>query len=367
MKTKLFLFFVLSLTLLSCHKIKVNVKNIHGIEKSTEDMDAFFQSLIDSLEIPGLSVAIINDSKIAYDNYFGLTSLKTKDAVTKKTIFEAASLSKPLFASFVMKQVEKGILDLDKPLYEYLPYPDIEHDLRAQRITSRMILSHSSGLPNWRQDSLKIEFMPGTNYMYSGEGYEYLSQVIAKINNVSLNKLDSIFQIEVSNRINAERLYFKWNVDIASNKATGHINNKPSTNKKDHIDNKFSSAGGLHTDAISYAKFLISIFDNSLIASELNAEMLKKQIELPSDDINKVLIGASGWSLGFGLIPVDNTICYFHGGNNDDFQSWMHFYPDQKYGIVLFTNSDKIQSPEFFNMFFEFMNDGIKFDLSKLN
>lgn len=329
-------------------------------------MDAFFESLIDSMNIPGMSVAIINDATVAYSNTFGVTIADTDQLVTSKTLFEAASLSKPLFAYFAMKQVEKGILDLDKPLYEYLPYPDIAYDDRYQSITARMILSHSSGFPNWREDSLKIHFDPGTTYMYSGEGYKYLAQVLAKINQVDINQLDSIFQQEVPAQISAERLYFKWNEDITLHKATGHLNNEPTTNQKDHKDNAFGAAGGLHTEAVNYAQFLISIFENQLIPSDLKAEMLREQIQLPEADINKKILGASGWSLGFGMIPMGNSVCYWHAGNNDDFQSWMHFYPDEKYGIVLFTNSDQVQNPAFFELFFEFMNDGITFDLSKL-
>lgn len=368
MKAKSILLILSSLLLLSCQqKTPILIKNSTSIEHTSAELDSFFQSLIDSMEIPGLAIAIVNDSKVAYHKTFGVISQLSKESVTKETIFEAASLSKPLFAYFVMKQVEKGLLDLDKPLHEYLRNPDLAHDERAKLITARMVLSHSSGLPNWRQDSLKIAFAPGSKYSYSGEGYEYLAQVIAKVNQVPLTALDSIFQIEVAHQIDAERLYFAWNDDITNNKASGHMHNEPATNKQDYKDDHFSAAGGLHVDAQSYAKFIISLFDNSILSSDLRNELLAEQIKLPEDDINRLIIGASGWSLGFGMIPVENKVYYFHGGNNDDFQSWMHFYPEKKYGIVVLSNSDKIQNPEFFGKFFNFMQDGLAFDLSKLN
>ena len=367
MKERLLWLFVVGLSLFSCQGPKDVIKNSKGSARSTPELDAFFNSLVDTLEIPGISVAIINQSEIVYHSHFGVNSLENNDALNEQTIFEAASLSKPVFAYFAMKQVEKGLLDLDKPLYEYLPYPDIEYDERYQLITARMILSHSAGFPNWRQDSLTIEFLPGSNYMYSGEGYAYLARVLAEVNQVPFDQLDSIFQVEVSNPIKARRMYYQWNDDITLHKATGHINNQPTTNSADYKDNEFGAAGGLHTDVKDYAQFLISIFDNLLISEELKSEMLQQQIKLPEDDINQILIGATGWSLGFGMIPVGGEVCYFHGGNNDDFQSWMHFYPEKGYGLVLFSNSDKIQSPEFFELFFGFMDDGINFDFSKLN
>ena len=107
---------------------------------------------MDSLNIPGLSIAVINDGKVVYHQTFGFANLEKKLPVTKKTIFEGASLSKSVFAFFTMKYVEEGRLDLDKPLYEYLPNADIAYDERYKKITARMVLSHRSGLPNWREN-----------------------------------------------------------------------------------------------------------------------------------------------------------------------------------------------------------------------
>ena len=367
MKTNLIIMSFLGLTLLGCSTTAQLIENAKGEERTIQEMDAFFKGLLDTLDMPGLSVIVINDSQIAYQGTFGLVELGSAQSITRQTIFEAASLSKPVFAYFVLKQVEKGLLDLDKPLFDYLPYPDIAYDQRAQLITARMILSHSSGLPNWRSDSLKIEFEPGSKYMYSGEGYEYLTQVIAKVNGLEVSALDSLFQVEIAKPINAQQFHFRWKADFSELKATGHQNNQPTSREKDFKDIQCSSAGGLHTDARSYAQFLLSIFSNSILPNELMEEMLKQQVDLPDEDVNKLLIGATGWSLGFGIIPVNGKNCYFHGGNNEDFQSWMHFYPDQGYGVAVFSNSDKIQSPEFFDLFFDFINDGIRFDLDQLN
>ncbi|MEO0899693.1 MAG: serine hydrolase domain-containing protein [Bacteroidota bacterium] len=366
MKTYLIGFISLSMLFISCQTGKKLISNAQEIQRSEEQLDEFFSSLMDTLNMPGLSVAIINQSKIVYLKTMGVKEAGKAAPIDQETYFEAASLSKPVFAYFVMKQVEKGLIDLDKPLYQYLPYPDIAYDERYKTITARMVLSHSSGFPNWREDSLKIQFEPGTNYLYSGEGYKYLAQVIAAVNEVPFSQLDSLFQQEVAHPIGASKLRYLWNEDIAHNKASGHQEGKPTHNKRDYKDNDFGAAGGLNTEAESYAKYLISIFEGKVISPELTREMFKEQMALPEDDINAMLLGASGWSLGYGMIPTKNGTCYWHAGNNDDFQSWMHFYPDKKYGIVLFTNSDKIQHPIFFDLFFNYMEDGFKFDFDKL-
>src|SRR5688500_20332793 len=115
-----------------------------------------------ALNIPGLSIAFIEDGKVWHHKTMGYGNVEKKLPVTDKTIFEGASISKSIFAFFVMTYVEEGKLDLDRPLFEYLPYPDIAHDERYKKITARMILSHRSGFPNWREHEsdkkLKIKF-----------------------------------------------------------------------------------------------------------------------------------------------------------------------------------------------------------------
>ena len=367
MKIKLSFLLLLSLLFDSCGEKTKMVENGTGQKRTEQEMDRFFMHLKDTLEMPGLSITIINKSQVSYQKSFGLIEKGLPDAVQPNTVFEAASLSKPVFASFAMKQAEKGLLDLDRPLFDYLPYKDLENDERSRQITARMVLSHSSGLPNWRKDSLTIAFRPGTDYMYSGEGYKYLAQVLAKINRIQPASLDSLFQEDIAIPAEARQFHFGLSKPMEPLKATGHIDSNPSSRSPDYKDLEFSAAGGLQTDARSYAQFLIALWNNKLISKNLQTEMLNRQIDLPSNDLNKLLIGASSWSLGFGMIPVQDQTYYFHGGNNEDFQSWVHFNPDIGYGIIVFSNSNKIQNPLFFELFFEFMNDGIRFDLEKLN
>ena len=117
--------------------------------------------LMAKADIPGMSIAVIKDGKIIWTEGFGIKNVRTGEAVTKDTVFEAASLTKPFFAYMAMQLVERGELDLDKPLYEYMPQEDlvkkyIRHpwDMDGfnrdwfRRITARLVLSHSSGLPH---------------------------------------------------------------------------------------------------------------------------------------------------------------------------------------------------------------------------
>jgi CubicO group peptidase (beta-lactamase class C family) len=347
------------------------IKALNGKRIVVKKLDEFILAMMDSVKMPGLSIAIINNAEIAYHRAFGVKNINTLEKVDEQTLFESGSLSKPLFAYFVMKHVEKGILDLDKPLFEYLPYQDIAYDDRYKLITARMVLCHTSGFPNWRFDirlfdnwrnepiwtkyKLGIKFTPGTAFQYSGEGYQYLVKVVARLRGTNSRGLDDIFQNEVAEPLGAQQLYYIWNDYIAQHKATGHRDGKATDNEPCGDPNIFGAAYSLYTEATNYAKFLIAMMQVRGIAKETWDEMLKEHVNLPVDhEFRKN--GITGWSLGFAIEPTSNGVRYVHSGDNGDFQSYCHFYRGKDYGIAFFSNSDKIHTTQFtqkLNMFLE--------------
>ena len=125
-----------------------SVTNLMNQEVLIDSIENFIDNKIKEMNIPGLSMAIINDGQVVYHIVKGYADIKKKSLVDERTIFEGASLSKPLFAYMVMFLVEDGKLDLDKPLHEYLDYHyhDIDkEDERYKQITARMVLSHTTG------------------------------------------------------------------------------------------------------------------------------------------------------------------------------------------------------------------------------
>lgn len=356
MRTKsIFLFAFALIALLSCLESNEKGKifeTIQGKSIAHTDIDNFISKTMDSLKLPGLTVALIKDKKIVYTGYFGVENTKTSEPVTNQTIFEAASLSKPLFAYFVMKQVDKDILDLDTPLHEYLPYQDIAYDDRCKKITARMVLSHTSGLPNWREgDSLKIFFEPGSKFGYSGEGYQYLKDVVVHLLNTNDVGLDSIFQSEVSEVVGAKYLHYTRSEERNKLKAMGHYEGKPTEDWNDGDPKLFGSAYSLQTTAIDYAKFLIGVMEKKVLSEESLNEMLKAQSKAPED------WDEPNWTLGFGLLPTDFGNKYTHTGSNGDFQAYCHFIPKKGYGIVMFCNSDMLFEEDFVDRTIDFLEN----------
>jgi CubicO group peptidase (beta-lactamase class C family) len=130
-----------------------------------------------------VSIAIVRNARLAWRRGFGVKDTASKEPVDNDTVFEAASISKTVFAYAAMKLCEKGVIGLDTPLTKYSPKPFLEGDPRLELITARLVLSHRTGFQNWRSDTnpLKIHFTPGEKYAYSGEGYSYLQSVVTHL------------------------------------------------------------------------------------------------------------------------------------------------------------------------------------------
>ncbi|MEP7322918.1 MAG: serine hydrolase, partial [Saprospiraceae bacterium] len=312
----------------------------NGSYISFSNMDTFLKSQMDSLNIPGLSFAIINDDQVIYHKNLGVTNMDTKEPVTNETIFDAASMTKTPFALMVLRMVEKGILDLDKPLYTYLPNADIAQDDRYKLITARMVLSHTTGFPNWRffnkDGKLDIKFTPGTKYLYSGEGYEYLADVLAHQLKISKNDLQEIFNKEIGEPLAMNKTYFTWNDWVKKRRAAGHVDGKVSdgygiTESKPD----FYASYSMQTEALNYAKLIISIMKEELLQKSSYNEMLKVQYPTASDSPN------SQWGLGIGIRESDNGVEYYHNGFNSNFTSDFMFNKEKRFGYVFFTNCNK--------------------------
>src|SRR5204863_1718939 len=134
------------------------VKRLDGSTISPAEIDATVTRLMRAAEVTGVSIAILNGGKIAYLKSYGVADKEKSLPLTEDSVMTAASFTKVAFAYLVMQLVDEKILDLDQPIYKYLPKPltryqgyrDLANEPRAQRITARMLLSNTSGFPNWR-------------------------------------------------------------------------------------------------------------------------------------------------------------------------------------------------------------------------
>ncbi len=156
---------------------------------------------------------------------------------------------------------ERGIIDLDKPLYLYLPYPDIEYDERYKLMTARHVLTHRTGFPNWRymneDGKLNLRFTPGTDYNYSGEGFEYLKLVVEKITG---KKLEQVLQVEVIDPMGLFHTFFSRNDSLRQMVANGHFDMLPTY---DELPERPAMAYSMHTEAGIFTKFMLYLLEQS--------------------------------------------------------------------------------------------------------
>ncbi len=303
-------------------------------------VDRFVQAYMEYLKIPGLSLALIKDGAIVYHRGFGIKSTATGEKVTDSTLFEAASMTKPVFAYTVHRLVDRGVLDLDTPLFTYLPYPDAAHDERYKRITARMVLSHTTGFPNWRNGpQLNIEFDPGTKFGYSGEGFEYLKAVVGKLTG---KDPEQVVVEEVLGPLGMDNAYLSWRPQMEALTAFAHSgeHNTPSPKGKPE---KAGMAYSLHVDAGTYAKFQLALIEGRGLSAARLADMFKPHSH-PTEWGGDGAPPASGLGLFITETPCGTS--YGHGGRNGGyFTSQSEVYRGRKVGYVFLTNND--QGPRF--------------------
>jgi len=297
------------------------------------------EALMREKKVPGLSLVIIENAEITTHMELGLKNTQKKDLIDENTIFEAASLSKPVFTYAILKLVENGKLDLDKPLAEYLYYSDIRNDERINSITARMVLMHTSGFPNWRpkNESLKIHFEPGERFSYSGEGFLYLQKVVEHISGLSLEEYS---RKNVFIPLGMAHSSFIWSND--SKKATGH--NADGNPNEMQTEIPQNAAFTMHTTPLDYAKFVIAILKGLGLNSKTINEMLLPQIKVQEGSTNSIekytgqLSNSISWSLGWGIQCTKMGNYFWHWGDNGGFKGFILGSKSSYNAIIVFTN-----------------------------
>lgn len=320
-----------------------------GQPVQAQSLNTFFNQATHSGSIPGLSVAIINEWSVVYSASSGVESLETRKPVSTQTIFEGASLSKPLFGAFVVQLAEEGVIDLDEPLANIYPHPDLTDDERANGLTARLVLTHQTGLPNWRSHlpdgKLAITFPPGTRLGYSGEGYEYLADVLMHNLKIGDDEFDDLFASWLTDPLDVDATTFVQDSHTLERKADGHRNGEQVEGDVDYRIAEFGAAHSIHTNALSYAEALVGLFDDRILSPTARAEFFRPQgVSIP-DDNPQVAFGLSDWALGFSVYDTPIGQFFVHGGNNRGYTNFAAINPSTGWGFVVLTNED--QADEF--------------------
>jgi CubicO group peptidase (beta-lactamase class C family) len=297
------------------------------LEKRAMKLQESAPTWMEKSEVPGMVLAGLWKGEFVGVAPWGVRNDTTGMPVTEYTVFSAASLTKPVVAYLVLQLVEEGVLRLDQPLADILLLPELAEDPRARDITVRMILSHTSGLPNWRWNRpLTIQFDPGSKFQYSGEGFVWLARVVEKATGESLQTLVAR---RVFEPLGMESSSLVWEERFADNFAVGH--GEDGMQRELDMPGEVNAAASLLTTGRDYALFLQAVLEARGVSRPLLAEACTPQVEVAP---------SVSWGLGWGLQDTQDGRALFQWGDNAGYKAFVTANLDSKTGVVVFTNSD---------------------------
>jgi len=331
------------------------VKRLDGTSITPAEIDATVTRLMKAAQVTGVGLAVFNEGQIAYLKAFGVRDKEKNLPLTPDSVMSAASFSKVAFAYLVMQLVDRGTLDLDKPVYQYLPkplpeyprYADLADDPRYKRITARMLLSHTSGFPNWRafedDRKLKIDFEPGSRYAYSGEGIDLLQLVVET---ATTKPLEELMQERVFQPLGMTRTSMVWQDRFESDYANGYDEYGRSLGPERR--RQADAAGSMNTTVRDFARFMQGVMKGEGLSKQMREQMLSPQIQILSKhefptfenettDENKPI--RLSYGLGWGLYWTPYGKAFFKEGHDTGWRNYTVCFDKVGTGIVIMTNS----------------------------
>jgi CubicO group peptidase (beta-lactamase class C family) len=331
------------------------LQRLDGSALTPREVDATVTQLMAAAEVTGVGIAIFNKGKVAYLKTYGLRDKEKSLPLTPDSVMTAASLTKPAFATVVMQLVAEGTLRLDRPVHEYLPKPlpeypsfrDLAGDKRYRQITLRMLLSHTSGFPNWRafndQRRLSIAFPPGSKYAYSGEGILLAQLVVEAVTNRPLNvlMLERLFGPNGMTRTG-----MVWDSRFEDDFANGYDEWGRSLGPERRLT--ADAAGSMQTTLRDYASFLQAFLQGRDVGKKAREQMLSAQVEilskhqfptLATDTTTDNKVIRLSYGLGWGLYWTPYGRAFFKEGHDVGWRHYAVCFDKSGTGILIMTNS----------------------------
>lgn len=292
--------------------------------------DLTIENWLKENKIPTLGLGIIEGAKLKQVKVFG--EIKKGISAPYNTYFNVASITKPVTTMVALRLVSLGKWKLDEPLDQYWIDPDLANDPRHKKLTTRIILTHKTGFPNWRwinaDKKLHFQFDPGSSYQYSGEGFEYLRKAMEKKFGKSLDQLakDLIFK-----PLKMKDTNYIWDKNTDESRfAIGYDKEgKSYPTEKNKVAN---AADDLHTTVEDLGNFMVNIMKGGNLKPEVFREMIKQQVKIKDN---------KSFGLGFEVYDLGNgDYALSHGGSDSGTRCIALILPKSGKGLVIFTNTD---------------------------
>ncbi|MDF2578243.1 MAG: beta-lactamase [Chlamydiales bacterium] len=291
------------------------------------------------LDIPGASLVLIDQTSIVWAQGFGVKRSASLESIDSNTIFEAGSLSKPLFAYCALQLIKQRSIHLDEPLITYYPKRYTAWNFQPNEdklpfVTMRHILAHSAGFSNWdcwEEPYIgRLKFFPGKKFAYSGEGYIFLQRVLEyNFAQTFWACLEEVF----TDCLGLANSNYTWKEEYNKYIATG------CGNRNEGLDEYFLepySAFSLYSSPCDFAKFIIEMMQITDMDSLDSQNSLLAEMLVPQVKVNCFC----SWGLGWGIEHTIKGDYFWHWGDMGNSQCFALASSAQRHGIVIMTNSE---------------------------
>ncbi|MBJ6759191.1 beta-lactamase family protein [Myxococcaceae bacterium JPH2] len=331
--------------------------------KSGADLDDTVHRLMTQARLPGLAVAILQDGQVQSLKAYGVRDVSQSAPLRTDTVMYGASLTKVVFTYLVLQLVDEGVLTLDTPIERYLKkplpsypkYADLAGDPRWKQLTPRMLLSHTSGFPNFRflnpDGKLDFKFDPGTRYAYSGEGINLL-QFVLEDAGLGLD-VGQEMKRRIFDRFGMHRTSMVWRDDFESNVVTGY--DEHGTAQVHKRRESVRAAGSMDTTVEDYARFLSVLVRGEGLSAKAHAEMLTSQLAISTAHQFPTLLTETdarnqdiALSAGLGVVVFHGRAgpAYFKGGHDEWTDNFVLCLEQGQRCVLMLSNS--VKGPQVF-------------------
>lgn len=319
-------------------------------------------------DVPGVSVAVMDGGRVAWARAWGVADKETGAEVTPATLFQAASISKPVAALAALSLVEEGVLALDAPVNDFLTgwkVPDNGFTADSA-VTLRGLLTHSAGttvwgFPGYRKDqpfseertvaanvqvlegegntpAVRVYKVPGTSWQYSGGGYTVMEQLVEDVTGLPI---DEAVRLRVLGPAGMARSTYQQPLPEARwpEAARGHRGDGTEVEGEWHTYPEQAAAGLWTTpsDLLALSAHLLRVLSGEETGGVVSREMLEAMLS-PNHAGDSAF---SNWGLGFALQGEGETARFGHGGSNEGFRAQWTVFRNRGQGAVVMTNGDR--------------------------
>lgn len=295
--------------------------------------------------VPSASVAYIADDKLAWTAIAG--EQEAGVPATDHTLYNIASLTKPIVAETILRMASQNKLQLGEPIYPFWVDPDIKDNPWNKLLTPRLCLSHQTGFANWRRmtnDTLTFKFQPGTQSSYSGEGYFYVARFAQSKAGQPFDRLAQDYVFGPLGMKDTSFTAQDWFKGRLAHPSTNDVFAAPV------LTSTWNAADLVETTVTDYAHFVASVMRNEGLTPAIAAERLVMTRDWTSEDARKQVCAyealnttchiSAGMGLGWQIIVHNGVNIIDHSGSDNGVKTYAFFVPSKHIGAVIFTNGE---------------------------